>query len=93
VTGSLRLSVRTTASHVVKAGSIPAGITSNLHILFISGALEKCIQQPAAIAAMPGMHTTIFLLVLIPQLSFFLPHPRYTFMQHTAKGAWANHDV
>ena len=88
--GSLRLSVRTTASHVVKAGSIPAGITSNLHILFISGALEKCIQRPAATAA---MHLSIILLVLSPQLSFFLPHPRYTFMQLTAKGARANHGV
>jgi hypothetical protein len=60
VTGSLRLSVRTTASHVVKAGSIPAGITSNLYSVFISGVLDKCIQQPAAIAAVPGIHATIF---------------------------------
>jgi hypothetical protein len=49
--------------------------------------LDKCIQQPATIAAMPGIHSTIFLLVLSLQLSFFLPHPRYTFMQLTAKGA------
>jgi hypothetical protein len=57
VTGSLRLSVRTTASHVVKAGSTPAGITKILyflHIFCISSALGKRMRERFPFVASGG---------------------------------------
>lgn len=42
VTGSLRLSVRTAASHVAKAGSIPAG---SARVRFCASMISKCLSE------------------------------------------------